>query len=122
MIALDAGFLIELERRSPAAQDILDVAVEDELDILVSAMVLAEVWREPPAVLIAGVLLGCRIEPIDAALARAAGTAAGATGAAAPDAIIAAGAARAGAALVTTDPDDMQRLAEHFDGLRIVSI
>jgi predicted nucleic acid-binding protein len=122
MIALDTGLLIAVERRSLAAQKVLDTAAGDGDDLLVSAMVLAEVWRDPPSVLIARTLSGCRIEPVDARLAWAAGAAVGATGAGASDAIIAASAARAGAPLVTTDIDDMRRLAEHIHGLRLVAL
>ncbi len=122
MIALDGGALIAIERRSRAMAVRLEQAEEEGLDVLVSVVAVAEVWRDPPSALIARQLRGSVVEPVDVELARAAGRAVGATGASTTDAIVAASASRAGAVLFTTDGEDLRALAEHFHGLRVVAL
>ncbi len=116
-IALDSGVLIALERGSVHAWAWLRRAAERGEEPLVNVAAIAEVWRRPPSHSVARALAGCEVEPVDEALARAAGEAIGAIGAGLGDALIAASAARRGMALVTTDAADMHALAQHFRGL-----
>ncbi len=96
--------------------------IEEGATALVSAAALAEAWREPARLRLVRALRSCVIEPIDEPLARAAGAAIGAVGATLGDALIAASAARAGAALVTADHADMEILTTHFRSLRLRSL
>jgi predicted nucleic acid-binding protein len=78
----------------------------------VQVAVLAQAWRGGPQHQISRVLKGCDILPDDAATGRAAGVACAASGTAdVVDAIVIATAVRYQAAVVTSDPGDLTRLA-----------
>jgi predicted nucleic acid-binding protein len=78
----------------------------------VPVVVLARAWRGGPQHQISRVLKGCDILPDDAATGRAAGVACAASGTAdVVDAIVIATAVRYQAAVVTSDPGDLTRLA-----------
>ena len=82
-------------------------------------VVLARAWRGGPQHQISRVLQACDILPDDAATGRAAGVACAASGTAdVVDAIVIATAVRHQAAVVTSDPGDLTRIANSI-GVKI---
>jgi predicted nucleic acid-binding protein len=78
----------------------------------VPAGVLAQAWRGGPQPLLARLLDGCVIEPLDEPAARVAGQLLGrAKSADVVDASVVAGALRRGDAIVTSDRRDIERLS-----------
>jgi predicted nucleic acid-binding protein len=109
-LVYDTGALLAAERRDP---DFL--ALHDEVTgaRIVPVVVLAQAWRGGPQHQISRVLEGCDILPDDAATGRAAGVACAASGTAdVVDAIVIATAVRYQAAVVTSDPGDLTRIAD----------
>jgi hypothetical protein len=89
-----------------------DEATGARIRPIVPVVVLARAWRGGPQHQISRVLKGCDILPDDAATGRAAGAACAASGTAdVVDAIVIATAVRYQAAVVTSDPGDLTRLA-----------
>lgn len=121
-VSFDTGVLVALERREHGAWAWMRRASERGIPPLVSTAALVEAWRGSRQTWLAEALAGCEIAPVSDALARAAGVACGATGAAAIDAVIAATAAARGATILSADAGDMHRLAGHFRSLRVVSL
>lgn len=78
----------------------------------VPAGVLAQAWRGGPQHMLARLLDGCAVEPLDEAMARAAGRLRGRSRSAdAIDATVAVGAMRRGDAIVTSHLGDIEALA-----------
>lgn len=95
-LTFDTGALIALERRKHRMRKVFSVAVADGIRITVPAPVVTEWWRKGTA-LTRDLLTSLEVEPLDEALARAAGEAlACVPGATAIDAIVMASAARRG--------------------------
>ncbi len=121
-LTLDTGALIALERRRARVTRLVRRAVEDWLPTTVPVAVIAEWWRGRSDARDA-VRRAIRIEAMDEALARAAGEAlAAVSGATVVDAIVAASAARRGDVILTSDPRDLERLAQYFGGLRVLAV
>lgn len=119
-VSYDSGMLISLERGDRTAWAVHRRLLERGQPPHVCAISIAEVWRGPRGALLARVLRGCSVEPVDEELARRSGEAlAQVEGASTVDAVIAASAARAGATLLTGDRRDLTALAGHFRSLRI---
>ena len=79
---------------------------------VVPAGVLAQAWRGGPQPRLSRLLAGCWIEPLDEPLARSTGAAlAMAETSDVVDASVAVGAAIRDDVVITSDPDDIQRLA-----------
>lgn len=111
-IVYDAGALIGAERRNPRLIALHDELTRAKIRPTVPAAVLAQVWRGGPQPLLSRALRGCDILPDDEHLARAAGVACAKAGTSdVVDAIVIAVAVRQNAAIVTSDPDDLARLA-----------
>jgi hypothetical protein len=109
----DAGALIAAERGSREMwryhRRLLDSGVRPRL----SAAVLGQVWRGGPQPLLSRLLHGCRIVPLTESQARTAGAAlAGSRTEDLIDAVVVISALARGDVLVTSDPDDMRRIAQ----------
>ena len=114
-LTLDAGALIAAERRDRAVFAHLDIARRQER--VIPAVVIAQAWRGPRSALVAMVVNACRVEPVDEFLAKAAGELLGRAGTSdAVDAIVVASAARRGDVILTSDVDDLRRLAAFAAG------
>ena len=88
----------------------------------VPVVVITEWWRGSTDVR-ERIRRALEIEPMDETLARAAGEALVAVrGATAIDAIVVASAARRGDIVLTSAPADLERLAAHFGGVRILAV
>jgi predicted nucleic acid-binding protein len=111
-LTLDAGALIAYERGGFEARRILTAAFRQGVTTTIPAVVLAEVWRgDAKDAPVARLLKWCRVEPLDAPRARAAGALRRSTAdAGAVDACVAVGVRERGDVLATSDPDDMRRL------------
>jgi predicted nucleic acid-binding protein len=111
-LVYDTGALLAAERRSPDFLALHDEVTAARIRPIVPVVVLAQAWRGGPQHQISRILKGCDILPDDAATGRAAGVACAASGTAdVVDAIVIATAVRYQAAVVTSDPGDLTRLA-----------
>jgi len=111
-LVYDTGALLAAERRNPDFLALHDEVTSARIRPIVPVVVLAQAWRGGPQHQISRVLKGCDIVPDDAATGRAAGVACAASGTAdVVDAIVIATAVRYQAAVVTSDPGDLTRLA-----------
>lgn len=121
-ITLDTGALVALERRRDRMLRLLRAAKDNRLPVTVPTAVVAEWWRgrTDTRESILGALL---IEPMGEMLARAAGEALAAVrGATTIDAVVMASAARRGDIVLTSDIDDLTRLAAFFPSVRVLSV
>ncbi|CAM3652089.1 PIN domain-containing protein [Nocardiopsis rhodophaea] len=111
-IVYDTGALIAAERRAPDMLSLHDEVTGAGLCPIVPVVVLAQAWRGGPQQRLSRLLKGCDIVPDDAAIGRAAGTACGAAGTSdIVDAIVVTTALQSNASIVTSDPDDLNRIA-----------
>ena len=122
-LVLDSGALIAFEKAKQLVAAVLKTALLEKRSLIVPAVVVAETWRGGArSARVAQLLRGCRIDPLFDANARLAGEALRHVRATTIDAIVAATAARFGAPVVTTDPDDLGALAEYFGDLKIIAV
>ena len=111
-IVYDTGALLSAERRNPDFIALHDELTSARIRPLVPVVVLAQAWRGGPQHQISRVLKGCDILPDDERAGRAAGVACAASGTAdVVDAIVIVTAVRHQAAIVTSDPGDLTRIA-----------
>lgn len=90
-----------------------DVALSAGLVPIVPVVVLAQAWRGGPQAELSRLLRGCLVEPDDELTGRAAGqVCATAQTSDVVDAIVIVTAVRRDAVVVTSDPDDLTRLAD----------
>lgn len=109
----DAGMLIAADRDDRAAWAMHQRWVRAGTPIIVPAVVLAQAWRGGPQASLSRLLVACRLEPISVAEARLAGAACAKAGTRdVVDALVVIGALRRGDVVMTSDPDDLLRLAE----------
>ena len=121
-LTFDAGALIALERKRPRAAKLYTSAVDSGVIVTAPVVAIAEWWRGRSDAR-ERILHGVRIEPMDDALARRAGQAlAAVSGATTIDAIVMASAARRGDVVLTSDVDDLTRLAGHFPATRVLCV
>lgn len=121
-LTLDTGALIALERRHLRALRLLRGAMDRNRIVTVPSAVVAEWWRGRSDVR-DEIRRSVRIEPMDEALACAAGEALAAVrGSTVVDAVVAASAARRGDLVLTADLDDLGPLAAYFGGLRLLAV
>ena len=79
---------------------------------LVPAPVLSQAWRGGPQAALSRFLLGCRIDDVDERRARAAGVACARSATSdVVDAYVVVGALERGDLVVSSDPDDLERIA-----------
>ena len=118
-IVYDSGALLAAERHNPDFIALHDELTSARIRPLIPVVVLAQVWRGGPQHQISRVLKGCDIMPDDERVGRAAGVACAASGTAdVVDAIVIVTAVRHQAAVVTSDPGDLTRIA-HSIGVKI---
>jgi predicted nucleic acid-binding protein len=123
---LDTGAFIALQRRKLRALRFIELAERDDLELRAPADVLAEFWRGTPLIAPVATLVESAVQWIDVTpqLAKRAGRAladAG-RGPSAVDALVATVAATFGDTVLTSDPDDFARLAQHYRGLRVLAV
>jgi predicted nucleic acid-binding protein len=111
-IVYDAGALLAAERRNPDFLALHDELTSARIRPPVPVVVLAQAWRGPQHQ-ISRVLKGCDIVADDERVGRAAGVACAASATSdVVDAIVVATAVRHQAPVVTSDPEDLIRIAD----------
>ena len=116
-LVLDAGALVALERDDRRVWELLREATDTEEIVQVPAGVVAQAWRDGGRqVLLIRALAHCDEIPLDSVTARASGTLcgrAGSTDVIDASVVVAASrlTARDSVAVITSDPDDIRRLA-----------
>jgi rRNA-processing protein FCF1 len=112
-IVYDTGALLAAERSHPDLLALHDELTAARIRPLVPVVVLAQAWRGGPQHQISRLLKGCDIIADDERTGRAAGVACAASGTAdVVDSIVIATAVRHQAAVVTSDPRHLTRLAD----------
>jgi predicted nucleic acid-binding protein len=119
---LDTGALIGLERRDIRALALIRTALANQIPLIAPTVAIAEWWRGRSDAREA-ILRILTIEPLDLTLSRAAGEAmARVAGSTLADTVVMASAARAGAVVLTSDFEDLERLRVHFRSVRILEV
>jgi hypothetical protein len=121
-LTLDAGALIAYDKADARMRAILTTAANRGVELTVSSLVIAQVWRGPSP-RISRLLQSCRIdETLEAATARMIGRLLAASRTSdVVDAVVAYGAIRRGDSIATSDPGDIDKLidaASRLDGRR----
>jgi hypothetical protein len=113
-VATAGILLVAAERRSIRAWTLHREALRSQITPTLPAAVLGQVWRgRPSQANLARFLRGCYITPDTEESARAAGVACGAAGTAdVVDALVVVLAGQLAAPVVTSDPDDLLRVAQ----------
>jgi hypothetical protein len=120
-LTFDTGALIGLERKHHRIRRVFTTAIRDNVRVTVPAAAVAEWWRRRTD-LAQDILASVDVEPIDEALAKAAGEALAAVPhATAIDAMVMASAARRSDVVYTSDFDDLMRLQAHFRSVRVLA-
>jgi predicted nucleic acid-binding protein len=111
-VTYDAGALIAAERGSRAMWALHRRLLDRGMHPTLPTVVLGQAWRGGPQALLSRLVRSCRIEPFTESRARSAGTALAASGATdLVDAAVVVTALARGDAIVTSDPDDLRRIA-----------
>lgn len=112
-LTLDSGALIAFEKGDRAVWALIKLANDEEATITVPATVLAQVWRGSNLARIAKLLQGCVVESFDGKMAREVGRLLGMSNTSdVVDGSVVEGVLRRGDAVLTSDPDDIERLVE----------
>lgn len=115
-LVYDTGMLLAAERRNRTLWLYHDESLAAGTVPVVPAVVLAQAWRGGPQPELSRFLRGCHIEPDTTEIARAAGTACAKAGTSdVVDAIVVVTAAARNALVLTSDPDDLRKLAAAMD-------
>lgn len=111
-VTYDSGALLAAERNRRDVWTIHAEALARGMRPVVPAGVLGQAWRGGPQAHLSRLLQACRIEELDEARARTAGVACAKAGSAdVVDASVVVGAVSRGDLVVTSDPDDLLRIA-----------
>lgn len=111
-LTYDSGALIAAERNDRRLWSMHIRAVDRGEPPVVPTVILAQVWRGGPQVLLSRLLRGCRIEPLVHSAARQAGFALARSGTQdVADAVVVVSAMERGDTLVTSDHADLDRIA-----------
>lgn len=112
-LVLDAGAFIAVDRGDRDLLAQLRVAQRHELELRTSAIVIAQVWRDPTGrqAQLALLLRAVDVRPVDRELGRGAGVLLGRAGTSDPIDATVVLLAEDGDRILTSDPDDLGRLA-----------
>jgi predicted nucleic acid-binding protein len=111
-VTYDAGALIAAERDSKSVWSLHRELLEQELYPTLPTVVLGQVWRGGPQARLSRFLRGCLIEPFTEPQARSAGKVLAASGGRdLVDGAVVVSALDRGDLVVTSDPDDLRRIA-----------
>lgn len=116
-LVYDTGALLAAERRDRFMWSLHDEALGRDVVPVVPVVVLAQAWRGGSQAELSLLLRGCQIQPDDEPMGRSAGRACGLSGTTdVVDAIVVVIATQRTAGVVSSDPDDLRRIA---DGLGV---
>ena len=117
-LTLDAGALIAAERGDRRFWALWERAILRDLEITVPANVIAQVYRGARSAVVAKLLKACVVEVVDARLAMAVGVASVRAGVRdVVDVSVVVGAAARRDHIVTSDCEDLARIATHVRGV-----
>ncbi len=108
-LVLDAGAFVAVDRGERTMMAQLRVAVANRVDLRTSAIVVGQVWRRQAR--LARLLQAVDIRPVDERMGRRAGVLPARAGTADPIDATVVLAAEPGDRILTSDPDDIRRLA-----------
>ncbi len=112
----DTGMLLAVERGQRLASGLHRRALDRGVTITVPAPVLAQAWRGGPQATLSRALRGCTVAVLDEARARSVGALCALAGTAdVVDAAVVVGALERGDVVLTSDPQDLARLAAPID-------
>ncbi len=113
MVVYDTGALIAAEGRDCTMWALHDGVLRRHLSPLVPAGVLAQAWRGGPQANLSRLIIGCTVWPLDEDAARAAGQLCALAGTSdVIDASVVVLARAVGAAIVSSDEDDIHTLIQ----------
>jgi predicted nucleic acid-binding protein len=119
-LTLDTGALIAFERGDARMRSLVAAASRGERALVVPTPALAEAWRGGNTRWLNELLTAAVVEPADERLARLAGEVLARTATSdAVDALVAVSAAQRGDIIATSDPADLQRLADDLADVRV---
>lgn len=123
-LVLDAGALIAVERHERSMWALLTEARERGTETIVPTSALAQAWRGGPrSAPISRLLEACTLDGLDVDRAQQVGLRLGAREMAdVPDAHVVCCAVERGAAVATSDADDMRALAEPGERTTVISV
>ncbi|MGH3928595.1 MAG: PIN domain-containing protein [Pseudonocardiaceae bacterium] len=111
-LVYDTGALLAAERRHRGLWALHEQCLAGGIRPIVPVVILAQAWRGTPHANLSRLLRGCRVTPDTEELGKAAGATCGRAGTSdVVDALVVVTALRLNALVVTSDPDDLQRLA-----------
>jgi predicted nucleic acid-binding protein len=111
-VTYDTGALFAAERDSRSVWRLHRRMIERGMQPTLPTVVLGQAWRGGPQARLSRLVNGCRIEPFTESQARAAGAALAASGSSdLIDAAVVVTALDRNDMIVTSDPDDLQRIA-----------
>jgi hypothetical protein len=110
----DAGALIAVDKNDRRMWARYQVALDDDRDVRVPAVVVGQAWRDSRRqVRLGQFLAGCHVDPVGLEVAKAAGILCGRAGTSdVVDATVVVMAAATGAVVWTSDPEDIKALAD----------
>jgi predicted nucleic acid-binding protein len=112
-LVLDAGALIAFERAAPAVRSYLAVARRHAFEVTTTSPVVGQVWRDGRRqASLARLLAAVRVDAPDESAARRAGSLLARTRTSDVVDALLVGLARTGDTILTSDPEDLQRLAD----------
>jgi predicted nucleic acid-binding protein len=122
-VTYDAGALIAAERGSEEMWGYHRLLLDSGVRPRLSTTVLGQVWRGGPQARLSRLLSGCRVVPLTESQARTAGAAlASSRTEDLIDAVVVTTALARGDVVVTSDPDDMRRIARALGRALTVSV
>lgn len=116
-VTYDTGALIAAERDSKSVWGLHRRVLERGMRPTLPTVVLGQAWRGGPQARLSRLVSGCRVEPFTEQQARLAGKALAASGGSdLVDAAVVVTALARGDLVVTSDPDDLRRIAAAIGG------
>ena len=111
-LVLDAGAFLAVERGDPAVGTRLRSALQRNVDLRTSAIVLGQVWRDPRGrqARLARLLRAVEVRPVDERMGRRAGVLLARAGTSDPIDATVVLVAESGDRILTNDPVDVRRL------------
>lgn len=111
-LVLDAGAFVAVDRGEQATMTRLRVALANQVDLRTSAVVVGQVWRNPDGrqARLARLLQAVDVRPVDEPMGRRAGVLLARAGTTDPIDATVVLVAGPGDRILTSDPDDIQRL------------
>ena len=110
----DAGALIAIDKNERRMWARYQVALDDDRDVRVPAVVVGQAWRDSRCqVRLGQFLAGCHVDPVGLEVAKAAGILCGRAGTSdVVNATVVVMGAATGAVIWTSDPEDIKALAD----------